>query len=76
VAVDVDTKTDAQTLDWVKRIKDIAKRLGIKVRVGYKLYMKEGKTFIHIDVCPMYFAKGCVWSKRTHPTVWEQEISW
>ncbi len=58
MAVDLDTDTIEETKNLVVKIKEAANLLNIKVRIGWKDYMNDGKTFVHIDVCPEYFSKG------------------
>lgn len=76
LAMDVDTDTEEETRLNAAMIRKAADMLGIKVRIGYKQYLVNKQTFIHIDVCPEYFGKGCVWHSEKHPPQWENEIVW
>lgn len=77
MAFDLDTISWQDTLDTVEIIKESARELGIKVRIGYRQYWNLDKaTFIHVDVCPMYFAKGMPFHNENHPIQWEGENTW
>lgn len=76
LAADVDTKDQADTLLSVPIMRQAAKDLGIKVRIGWQDYLKAGQSFIHVDVCPEYFGKGKVWNKNSHPVQWENQNEW
>lgn len=76
LAADVDTKDAADTMVSVPLIRQAAKELGIKVRIGWQDYLKNGQSFIHVDVCPEYFGKGKVWNHVSHPVQWENQIEW
>lgn len=74
LAADVDTLTD--TLEKAKIMIEVGKKLKIKIRVGYMKYLKRGQTFIHVDVCPEYYAPGKPWHIMPHPVEWESELTW
>jgi hypothetical protein len=76
LAMDVDTDTEHETRLNAAMIREAAKQLGIKVRIGFEQYLKNNQTFIHIDVCPEYFAAGGPWNHLKHPPQWESEIQW
>lgn len=76
LAADIDTLSEDDTTALVKRIHEVAGIVKIKVRIGYKQYLEAGQTFVHVDVCPEYYAKGKPWHDRPHPDVWEKEITW
>jgi len=76
MAADVDTTSKEQTLQWVRILKEVSLEVGIKVRIGFMDYLNNGQSFIHIDVCPEYFAPGKPFNKKTHPSAWEQVITW
>lgn len=76
LAADIDTLSENETNALVKRILEVADIVKIKIRVGYKQYLKAGQTFVHVDVCPEYYAKGKPWHDQDHPDVWEKEITW
>ena len=76
LAADVDTADAADTINSVPIMREAAKELGIKVRIGWQDYMKQGQSFIHVDVCPEYFGKGKVWNHVTHPVQWESVSEW
>lgn len=71
MAADIDTLTALQTRQWVEIMLSIAKELNIKIRVGFKKYLEIGQTFIHVDVCPEYYAAGKPYHTQTHPQAWE-----
>lgn len=76
MAGDVDTVSKADTIASVALLQKIAKQLGIKIRIGYKSYMADGNTFIHVDVCPEFYAPGKPFHNQPHPIQWESEIIW
>jgi len=76
LAADVDTKDAADTLKSVPIMRQAAKDLGIKIRIGWQDYMKVGQSFIHVDVCPEYFGKGKVWNNLSHPIQWQSSLEW
>jgi len=76
MAADIDTTTPAQTREMVKVIQQVSALLGIKVRLGFEQYLKAGQTFVHLDVCPEYFAPGKPFAGVDHPLVWELVITW
>jgi len=76
LAADVDTKDATDTLISVPIMRQTAKDLGIKVRIGWQDYLKVGQSFMHVDVCPEYFGKGKVWNHIQHPIQWENQIEW
>jgi len=63
MAVDIKTNSSIDTEGFVPEIREAAKKLKIKVRIGWKTYMQDGKNFVHIDVCPEFYAKGKVFHK-------------
>lgn len=75
LAVDIDTTSRSQTEREAKIVLQVAEELDIKVRVGYKDYLSQGQTFIHIDVCPEYFGVGKPRHKQKHPVAWERAYS-
>ena len=76
MAADIDTRTEAQTREWVKILLQVSALLNIKVRLGFQQYLKAGQTFIHLDVCPEYFAPGKPFYNRDHPLAWELTLTW
>ena len=79
MGADVETETEEETLIKVKILKECAAELGIKIRLGYKKYLKAGQTFIHVDVCPMFFGKfegSGHFNIFPHPWQWEKEVEW
>lgn len=75
-AADIDTLSEEQTRALVKTIKEVSQITGIKVRIGYEQYLAIGQTFVHVDVCPEYYAPGKPWSHYIHPPAWEVTITW
>ena len=76
MAADIETKTAAQTQEWVKILQRVAAELGIKIRIGFKQYLSAGQTFIHLDVTPEYYAVGKPFHSMPHPIAWEQTLTW
>jgi hypothetical protein len=76
LAMDADTETEHETRLNAAMVREAAKQLGIKVRIGFEDYLANKQTFIHFDVCPEYFAPGAVWHHIKHPPQWETEIQW
>jgi len=77
-AGDVDTLTEEGTRDLARKAKEVSKKTGIKVRLGFEQYLNEKpkQTFLHIDVCPMFYGPGQPWHPLPHPKVWEKTITW
>lgn len=75
-AADIDTDSNAQTDKEVLILIAAAKKLGIKIRVGWNEYKANKQTFIHVDVACEFYAPGKPWSKITHPFAWEKEARW
>ncbi|MBR8535374.1 hypothetical protein KDU71_07365 [Carboxylicivirga sediminis] len=76
MASDVDEKNPTEVIILAKAIAHAARRLRIKVRIGYQKYLKDGSTFVHYDVCPEYYAPGKPFHNEPHPQVWEVEARW
>ena len=76
LAADVDTQDAADTIASVPLMRQAAKEVGIKVRIGWQDYLKAGSSFVHIDVCPEYFGKGKIWNHQNHPVQWETVSEW
>lgn len=76
LAVDIDTTSKKETLEHVEVMRQVSKDTGIPCRIGYKTYLNRGQTFIHVDVCPLYYAEGKPWNNKKHPSVWEKQIEW
>lgn len=76
MAADIDTISEDDTYDLLEIIEEAAKLLNYDVRIGWQSYMKDGSTFIHVDVTPMYYAPSKVFYNESHPKVWENIIQW
>lgn len=78
MAADQDTVSKKDSEELAKIVIEAAKELGIKVRVGWKQYlnMANPMTFVHYDVCPMYYAVGKPHHHLPHPWQWEKEARW
>lgn len=76
LAADVDTKDEEDTRKKVVVMLEAAKMAKVPIRIGYEDYIKAGQSFIHVDVCPLYYAKGKVWNAIKHPEAWEFQNSW
>jgi len=75
MAADVDCDTVADVHRDAKLMKEAATAAGIKCRIGWRTYLPD-QTFIHVDVCPMYYEAGGAFHHVKHPLVWEKQISW
>ena len=76
MAIDIDTLTPAETYRHVRILEAVAKKLDIKIRIGFRKYLKDGNTFIHFDVAPEYFAKGKPFHHINHAEAWERQARW
>lgn len=76
LAADIDTLSEQETRAMAKRCREVSSIINIKIRIGYEQYLSIGDTFVHIDVCPEFYAPGKPWHTRPHPEVWEKEITW
>lgn len=72
MAMDVDTTSKQETAQVLAVIKQVVSSLGFSARFGWKQYQARGQTFIHVDFCPMYYAKGKVFHGKEHPAIWER----
>jgi hypothetical protein len=75
-AADIDTSSNEQTDKEVIILSQAAKKLGIKIRIGWNEYKQNKQTFIHVDVGCEYYAPGKPWNKIFHPLAWEKEARW
>lgn len=76
MAADLDTVSASETKHLVSMIQLCAKNLKLNVRIGYQQYLNAGQTFVHIDVCPEYYAKGKPYHDHVHPPAYENVITW
>jgi hypothetical protein len=76
LAADIETKTEKETREGVKILKQVSDILKIKIRIGFEQYLKAGQTFIHVDVCPEYYSKGKPFCHEPHPAPWERPTTW
>jgi uncharacterized protein YcbK (DUF882 family) len=77
MAFDLDTATWTETKQYVALLKETANELGLKIRLGYAEYWnKKKQTFVHVDVCPEYYAAGQPYHSQPHPPQWERVIEW
>lgn len=76
MAMDIDTNSRTQTKAWVAALRKHKEDTGIQVRIGWKDYMDDGNTFIHVDVCPEFYASGQPYHNHPHPGAWEKAIEW
>lgn len=58
MAADVDLPDKKAVLNAVSIFLQAANILGLRIRLGYKQYLKNGQSFVHVDVCPEYYAAG------------------
>jgi uncharacterized protein YcbK (DUF882 family) len=76
LAVDINCVTVYEVKTIIKLIDIVAKKLKIKYRLGYQKYLNEGKSFVHLDIAPEFFAIDKPWHYAKHPKQWEYEIFW
>lgn len=78
MGADVQAASASETRYKASVFLQVAKELGIKIRVGFEQYLKLPRpmTFVHIDVCPEFFGVGKPYHDKFHPKVWEYEITW
>jgi len=76
MAADIDTKSPEESRAYAIMLQRCALELNIKIRIGYEQYIKAGQTFVHVDVCPEYYAPGKPLNKTFHPVQWEKVITW
>lgn len=71
LAADIDTANEADTMVVVAAIIKVSKTLSIPVRIGYRDYLHHGQTFVHVDVCPLYYGVDRLRHDEEHPKAWE-----
>lgn len=71
MAADLDTTSPDETKRLAALVESVARFMKLPVRIGFKQYLAAGQTFVHVDVCPHYFAKGRPLHDVPHPAVWE-----
>lgn len=77
MAADLDTTSADETKRLAALAESVARFMKLPIRIGYKQYLNAGQTFVHIDVCPHYFAKGRPLHDTEHPSAWEiPYLSW
>lgn len=76
MAADCDTLSIADTFEKVDHMIQAGIDTGISIRIGYKQYLAAGQTFIHVDVCPLYYGKGMPREHEPHPVQWETKRTW
>jgi len=70
MAADIDTYTRKESEEFAKIILDLASKHSYDVRVGWKQYSRLGSTFVHIDICPMYYGEGKPYAKDKVADAW------
>ena len=76
MAADVDTFDVKDTESKVPMMRQASVLTGIPIRIGWKTYTEIKQSFIHVDVCPLYYAKGKPRNSEAHPAVWELQNEW
>ncbi len=76
MAADINCVSATQVKDYVKRLKFIAKTIGLNIRIGFQEYLNAGQTFVHVDVCPEFYAPGKPFHDHKHPGPWEVVCTW
>ena len=52
-ALDFDTRTKEETTELVEACREVADNLNTTIRIGWKKYLRDGYTFIHVDTAPL-----------------------
>ena len=65
LAVDIDTVSQAESIEHSKILREIARNLGYK----------KGQSFIHFDLCPTMFGTNGVWQKLDCAASWRIELT-
>lgn len=78
MAADCDTVSESDTLKKKEKMLEAGSLLKIPIRVGFQQYLDNDpqQTFIHVDVCPLYYAPGRPRHSDPHPIQWEKQITW
>lgn len=76
MAGDIDTVSADDTHRTVALLKEAAKKLGITIRIGWEDYLKNGQTFVHFDVCPMFYGPGKPYVTMDAPEPWRRACEW
>lgn len=77
MAVDLDTTSKSETNQLAQLVLNTAKQLKIPVRVGYLQYLGIGQTFVHVDICPYYYAKGKPFYEKCPAPAWQKAyLTW
>lgn len=75
LAVDIDTVSESQCVEYAKVLREIANGMGYKCRTIWRNYAKKGQTFVHFDICPTMYGAGGVWEKLECANSWRIELS-
>ncbi len=75
LAVDIDTVSQAESIEHSKILREIARNLGYKCRTIWRSYAKKGQSFIHFDLCPTMFGTNGVWQKLDCAASWRIELT-
>lgn len=75
MAADIDLHSEEEVRKAVKDMREASNLSGVPCRIGWRSYLPN-QTFIHVDVCPLYFGKHGAYANRHHPSAWENEIEW
>ena len=76
MGADIDTESHEETRKLAMLIDQVSKKMGIPCRFGYKSYMEDGMTFIHVDVCCYYYGKGGRLEGQAPHSAWTVEARW
>lgn len=76
MAADIPAKSKEEVHKIVLKLNTVSRNTLIHIRIGFKQYLEAGMTFVHVDVCPEYYAKGKPYHAHPHPVQWESEITW
>lgn len=71
MAGDLDTSSADETKKLAALAESVARFMKLPIRIGFRQYLASGQTFVHIDVCPHYYAKGRPLHDEPHPASWE-----
>jgi uncharacterized protein YcbK (DUF882 family) len=76
MAADIDESSPESVRKLEADIRKAAAELGFSIRIGIRQYLGAGMTFVHVDVCPEFFAPGKPFHLRPHPAAWRNPITW
>lgn len=77
MAADIDTSTRKESEELCKTILKLASEHSYDVRVGWKQYSRLGSTFVHIDVCPLFYGENRPYKNHKVAEAWRiKNLTW